>query len=84
MTDSRFDWAAYILSTLNCLLFTCYHHNASEDFVRVIKILDYIFILLLAVEVGLRLFGLRGLFHKNPFNILDVFVLVYCVAGKNC
>lgn len=83
VTDDRFDWAAYIISTLNCLLFTCYHYNASADFVRIIRILDYIFILLLAVEVGLRLFGLRRAFKKNPFNSFDAFILGYCLAGKN-
>lgn len=80
--SKAFDWAAFIVLLCFMLTLSLEHFQMTGPFTLILMIADSVFIALLAIEVGIRIFGLRQEFHKNWWNIYDLVVLVICVVGK--
>lgn len=80
--SKAFDWVAFIVLLCYMLVLSLEHFQMPVQFAQILSILDYVFIALLTIEVGIRIFGLRQEFRKNCWNVYDLVVVGICLVGN--
>jgi len=76
VTNFYFEAFVALIIILNMLTMAMYYENASETYLQVLEIINYVFTGIFTIEVILKLIGFGSSFWYEPWNIFDFIVVL--------
>nr|AUY61917.1 sodium channel Nav2 [Lethenteron camtschaticum] len=73
-----FEYISTAVISLNMVLLASEHHNQSESFTNITKIINLVFTVLFMLEAALKILGNRIHYFRQPWDIFDFFVV--CIS----
>lgn len=65
--SSKFDIVIMVVILLNTFVMCCEHEDESEEFEKVIEMLNHIFVIIFTLEFLLKVIALRLYYFKEPW-----------------